>query len=488
MTVVRLAVGERRAGGDDLVLVDIDHRVHLDEFARVLERHEVRRLLGDVQKQRERRVIAQVLHLTLGTVHGAVLCRACAGIVLCLLCALVGEQEADVALVAADARHTRVEVDVIALGKVVVAVGRDRHVTLTEDGVPEAVVILAVIVVLLDDELGRVDVVDPRGRLFIVFALARDGVDEHRAVVVRAAEQADGLFLLGADPVGRAVLVDLEDRFFKHIGRVRKAQVAVEVAGEVLGGRVLHALIKAHDLDVLRDHVDDKVGGQPLRAVVEPLDDVAVAQRRDAHGTAVVVDLRVVFRDLELRDHVGQLAELAVAELFGAVAVEHRDAVIRDLFNFACKAAAVDRQQRLIVLGPQHDPRCQRADERRDDHQRHDDKGHGALLFDEREVALGPRALKTGGEERADAVRDAKQQHETVELFGMQVDGGYLHVEEDCADKQRDERVDRDAAALAADRLAGLALLFGLGRGVRVELKAAGVRAGKFDIHRIFPF
>ena len=348
--------------------------------------------------------------------------------------------------------------------------------------------ILAVIVVLLDDELGRVDVVDPCGRLFIVFALARDGVDEHRAVVVRAAEQADGLFLLGADPVGRAVLVDLEDRLFKHIGRVRKAQVAVEVAGEMLGGRVLHAVIQTHDLDVLRDHVDDEVGGQPLRTVVEPLDDVAVAQRRDAHGAAVVVDLRVVFRDLELRDHVCQFAELAVAELFGAVAVEHRDAVIRDLFNFACKAAALDRQQRLIVLGSQHDPRRQRADERCDDERRHDKEGHGALLFDEREVALGPRALKAGGEERADAVRDAKQQHETVELFGMQVDGGHLHVEEDRADKQRDERVDRDAAALAADRLAGLALAFGLGRGVRVELKAAGVRAGKFDIHRIFPF
>lgn len=69
----------------------------------------------------------------------------------------------------------------------------------------------------------------------------------------------------------------------------------------------------------------------------------------------------------------------------------------------------------------------------------------------------------------------------------MQVDGGQLHIEEDCADKQRDERVDRDAAALAADRLAGLALAFGLGRGVRVKLKAAGIRAGKFNVHRIFP-
>ena len=329
--------------------------------------------------------------------------------------------------------------------------------------------------------------VDPRGRLFVVFALARDGVDEHRAVVVRAAEQADGLFLLGADPVGRAVLVDLKDRLFKHIGWIREAQVAVKVAGEVLGGCVLHAVGKAHDLDVLRDHVDDEVGGKSLRAVVEPLDDVAVAQRRDAHGAAMIVDLRVVFGHLELRDHVGQLAELAVAELFGAVAVEHRDAVIGDLFDFACKAAALDRQQCLIVLGPQHDPRRQRADECRDDHQRHNEKRRSALLFDEREIALGPRVLKAGGEKRADAVRDAEQQHEAIELFGMQVDGGQLHVEEDRADKQRDERIDRNAAALAADRLAGLALLLGIGSGARVKLEAAGVRAGKFDVHRIFP-
>ena len=141
-------------------------------------------------------------------------------------------------------------------------------------------------------------------------------------------EEPDGLFLLGADPVGRAVLVDLKDRLLEHEGRILEAEVAVEVAGEVLGGGVLHALVKADDVHALIDHVDDEVGGKTGGAVVEPLDDVAVAQRGDAHGAAVVVDLGVVLGDLELGDHVGKLAELAVAELFGAVAVEHRDAVI----------------------------------------------------------------------------------------------------------------------------------------------------------------
>ena len=253
----------------------------------------------------------------------------------------------------------------------------------------------------------------------------------------------------------------------------------------MLGGRVLHAVFKAHHVDVLRHHVDDKVGGKTLGAVVEPLDDVAIAKRRNAHGAAVVVDLRVVLGDLELRNHVGKLAELAVAELLRAVAVEHGDAVVGDLSDLLGEAAAFNGKQRLIVLRAQHDPGHQRADKRCDNKQRRDEKRHGALLFDEGEVALRARALKAGGQKRADAVGEAQQQCKAVKLLGVQVDGGQFKIEKDRADEQRDKHIDRDAAALAADRLSGFALALGLGRGVLVELKAVCVRTGKFDIHRI---
>ena len=254
--------------------------------------------------------------------------------------------------------------------------------------------VLTVVVVLLNDQLGGVDVVDPCGRLFIIFALARDGVDKHRTVVVRAAEKTDSLFLLGADPVGRAFLVDLKDRLFEHIGRIGKAQMAIEISREMLGGRVLHAVFKAHDVDILRHHVDDEIGGKAFGAVVEPLDDVTVAKRRDAHGATVIVDLRVVRADLELRDHVGKFTEFAVAELLCAVLVKHGNAVVGDFVDLLGEAAIFDGQQRLIVLRAQHHPRCQRADERRDDEQCRNEERHGALLFDESEVALRARALK----------------------------------------------------------------------------------------------
>ena len=338
--------------------------------------------------------------------------------------------------------------------------------------------------------------VDPLGRLGQVLALAGDGVDEHRAVVVRAAEEPDGLFLLGADPVGRAVLVDLKDRLLEHEGRILEAEVAVEVAGEVLGGGVLHALVKADDVHALIDHVDDEVGGKTGGAVVEPLDDVAVAQRGDAHGAAVVVDLGVVLRDLELGDHVGKLAKLAVAELLGAVLIEHGNAVVGDLGDLGGEVAGLDGEELLVAARAEHDPRGHAADDGKREQSGGEKERDGALLLHEAEVALGPLALKAGGQQGAAAVDCAEKQDEAVELLGVEVDGGQLEVEVDRADEEGDEAIDGNALAGGADGLARLALALGRGaslaaagsavRAGEIKAEAAGVGAGKFDAHKFF--
>ena len=291
--VVGLALRHGAAGLHDVVLLDVHHGVHLHQPVGALQGHEVGRLVRDVQQQGEGGLIAHLLDLAFGGGLGRRLCGAGDGVEVGLLGPLVGQDEADVGLVRGDRGDAGVHIHVVADGDIVVPLGSQGHVPLAEHGVEEAVVVHAVVVVLLHDEFGVVHMVYPAGDIFIVSALAGDGVHQHSPLDVRAAEEADGLDHPGADPVGAALLVDLKHRVREHIGGVVEPQVAHEVPAEVLGGGVLHALVQPDHLRLLGHHVDDHVGGQAVGPVGEPLDQVSVGQGGHPHRAALIVDLGV---------------------------------------------------------------------------------------------------------------------------------------------------------------------------------------------------
>ena len=253
----------------------------------------------------------------------------------------------------------------------------------------------------------------------VVGTLAGDGIHQHRADDVPPAEQTDGVADTGADPPRVAVLVDLEGRLVEHVGGVVEPQVAVEVAAEMLGGGVVDAVLQSHHLHVLGHHVDEQIGGQTVGAVVQPLDDVAVAQGRHPHGATLIVDLGVVVGYLELGHHVRQLTQLAVAQLGGGVGIQHRDLVVADLLHLGGKVAVGDGQQVAVIPGAEQLPADHRAHQRRDHQCRRYDQRHGALLFQEAEVALHAGALKPGGQDGAAAVHGAHQQHEDIEILTL---------------------------------------------------------------------
>ncbi len=141
-----------------------------------------------------------------------------------------------------------------------------RHVPLAEDGVEKAVVVHAVVIVLLHNQIRVIHVVHPVGDLLVVLALPGNGVHQHGALDVRAAEEADGLDHAGADPVGLALFIDLKHRIGKHICGIVEPQVAGQIPPEMLGGGVLHALIQPHHFGLLGHHVDDEIGRQALRS------------------------------------------------------------------------------------------------------------------------------------------------------------------------------------------------------------------------------
>ena len=343
----------------------------------------------------------------------------------------------------------------------------------------------AVIVILLHDKLGVIEVIHPGGDVggVIVLALAGDGVDQYAALHVCAAEEADGLDNPGADPVGHPLLVDLHHRLGKHVGGVVEAQVAVEVAAEVLGGGVLDALLEPYQLHILGHHVDDDIGGQAVRTVGEPLDEVGVAQRGDAHRAALVVDLGVVLVDLKLADHVAELTQLPVSQTLGGVLVQHGDLIKGDLVHIGGKVAALRRQQGGVCAGPENHAAHQCTDEGYSNHGHCHYGRDGALLLHKFKVMLGPLALEAGGEDGAAAVDHAQQQNECIEVGGLGVQGGQLQIEVDKAHHQCDDQIDEDPGNGAAHRLARLFLpgrpLGGSTAAPAFPLETAGVSTGK---------
>ncbi len=198
-----LAFGHAGAGRHDLKLPHVDHGVHLDKLGVVLQGHKVSRLSRDVQQQGECRTVIQMLHNALGRRHGGIFRRPGAFVIFGFLCPLVAQQEPDVGLVSAHRGDAGIHIHVVLHCDIIVPIGGDGDVALAEDRVEKAIDEGSVIVILGNDQVGGIDPVHPRRHFLVINALAGDRVNQNRSVVVGAAEQADGLLQLGADPVGR---------------------------------------------------------------------------------------------------------------------------------------------------------------------------------------------------------------------------------------------------------------------------------------------
>ena len=348
----------------------------------------------------------------------------------------------------------------------------------------------AVIVVLVHDDIGGIHPIHPTGDLLVIFALAGDGVDQHGALDIRSAEQANGLDDAGADPVRRALLVDLKHRFFEHHGRIVEPQVAVQVPAEVLRRGVLHPLVQADHLRLLGHHVDDDIGRQAVGAVGEPFDQVAVPQGSHPHRPSLIIELGIGRQDLELGYHVAELAQFPAAQAGGGVGVQHGDLVIADLLHLGGEVTALNGQQLAVRPRPQHHPGADGADGDGGDQSDKRQEGHGALLLDEVDVALDALPLESGGQHGADTVHRAQQEHEHIELFGVEVDRRQFHIEVYQTEHQRHRQIDEGPGKGVADGLPGLSgplgrrcvILAGL-TGGRIEAAAerAAVKAAEIE-------
>ena len=153
-----------------------------------------------------------------------------------------------------------------------------------------------------------------------------------------------------ADPPGSPVLVDFERFLVEHVEGILQLDVAVDVARKRFGLRIEDRVVaQLHDLRILRRHVDERVSGDARLAIREPLEQVGVAKRAHAHRRALVVDLAVKRRDLELADVLGNRAHLAVSEQNGGIAVDDGNLRVVHFLDVRCEIV-VDRVKNGRVL------------------------------------------------------------------------------------------------------------------------------------------
>ena len=312
------------------------------------------------------------------------------------------------------------------------------------------------VVVLLHNQVGGIDIVHPARHIgdVAVGALAGDGVAQHRALDVSAAEQADGLDHPGGNPPGVPLLIDLKLGGVKDVGGVLEAQVAHDVAVERLGEGVLHALGQADHLGLLGDHVHQDVGGQSLTPVGKPFDQVGIGNGRHPDGAALVVDLGGVVGVLKLADHIAEHAHLPVPQKFRAVPVQRGDIAERYLRDVLGKVAVLHRQQVPVVGGPEDRQGDDLADKGHSQHQQEQNAHRQAAALDKAQPAFqfiaggtgGAAQRRAGQNKDADHVYHAQQPQKAVKLAGLEVQGRQRHVEIEEPHHSGDEEAEQSPA------------------------------------------
>ena len=432
-----LSVGHRIAHGHVLVALDVDHGELLHQTRAVLQSHEVGGLIAHVDEQREGGGVAQILHLALGRLHGRVLRGTGHAVEVRLLGALVHQHKTDDGVIGRGRGHAGVHPHIVVLGDVVVAQGaigarsRAHHALLAEERVEPTVVVHAPPVVLLDQQVGRGPAVDPLGAVGHgqILGLAGGGIAQHHAADGLATEQADGEVLHRADPPGVAVLVNLEGLLAEHIEGVAQLHMTVDVAHERLALGVMDgAVVQTHDLGILGGHVHQGVGRDARLAVGEPLEQIGVAQRAHAHRSALVVDLGIQIRHLELAHILRDGAHLAIAQQDGRVAIDNGNLVVVHFLDVLGELQRIGLQHVGILLGVAREDG--HGHDGTNGHQGHHGHGNERQQTESLGLALVLRHFLRAGlvllGARPQHQEDGQQnhdEHKAPEVGGMDVDG-----------------------------------------------------------------
>ena len=218
------------------------------------------------------------------------------------------------------------------------------------------------IIILLHDQLGRIQPVNPGWNFFVILTFAGDSVNQDSAIDIRTAEQADGFFQFGANPIRFALIIDFKHGSIEHKSRIIKTQMTHQIAAKMFWIRVFDAFSfrQTDYIYILSYHINDQIGRNAVTAVSKPFNQIAVLQHGYSYRPTIVVNLIILVGHFKLADHIRELAQFPVAKFGSGVFIQHGNLVKRDFFHVRNKIAVLYCEQFRVRARAQNHTRKQR--------------------------------------------------------------------------------------------------------------------------------
>ena len=271
-----------------------------------------------------------------------------------LLGALVAQDKAEVGGVRLRRCDAGVHPHIIVHGNIAVAAGGHIHIVLENNRVPKALLQLAVIVVLLDQQLVTIHHINPVQALVlahgvngIILAFAAERVRYYGALHIRTAKQTNFLGQGRRHPIGVTALVNLKIGGIQQLGRVLEPQVTNQLLVKILRRGILDTAAEFfHAVDhsnLLAHHINQNIRGQAVFGIVDPLEYIRILQACYTAGHAPVVDLRGGVRNHILALVLRQRAQLLVRQGLGPRGVDPGHLIIANVGEIPVKVAVLHR-------------------------------------------------------------------------------------------------------------------------------------------------
>ena len=197
------------------------------------------------------------------------------------------------------------------------------------------------VIIQRNEHICRIHTVYPLRNIFhgIIRHFPGDCITKHHPANRHTAKQSDIIFFHRTNPIRCTALINFKADVIKHIGRIRKPQMSVNVSAKMVAHRITDFLLQTHALRFLCRHVNTDIRRNSVPVVRKPFNQAAILKRCHTHRLILIINLCIHIADFKLGNHIHHCSHDTVADGRCRIFIQHRNLVVGNLMNIISKAS-----------------------------------------------------------------------------------------------------------------------------------------------------